>query len=306
MLRLLQSSQPVAWGIVPLTFAVLFVLGGVGQLGGWTMAEAPWWGGIAVLATARWIHVVHLESGMRTRPDAVPSWAWVLVATPCLWWTPEMWWWGSLLVNVAMGQALRLRMGENQPGLHFWSGMAMGAIPLVSPDMWGWSAVLPLVLCAWRTPKPGEALALILGGLTPWWFWLGYHGWRTGDVFGGEWPAVETGEVGMGWVFGLAPFGLVGWGLRQQSLGRATARQRVTRKWTQWPGLAAMGAGALAWSLNPSEMAGMGWFMTGFCVAVTWSLGWCLPPKNRVTPYVPWAAWLLSAIGALMPMFTGV
>ena len=67
-----------------------------------------------------------------------------------------------------------------------------------------------------------------------------------------------------------------------------------------------MGAGALAWSLNPSEMAGMGWFMTGFCVAVTWSLGWCLPPKNRVTPYVPWAAWLLSAIGALMPMFTGV
>ena len=101
------------------------------------MAEAPWWGGIAVLATARWIHVVHLESGMRTRPDAVPSWAWVLVATPCLWWTPEMWWWGSLLVSVAMGQALRLRMGENQPGLHFWSGMAMGAIPLVSPDMWG-------------------------------------------------------------------------------------------------------------------------------------------------------------------------
>ena len=106
MLRLLQSSQPVAWGIVPLTFAVLFVLGGVGQHGSWTMAEAPWWGGIAVLATARWIHVVHLESGMRTRPDAVPSWAWVLVATPCLWWTPEVWWWGSLLVSVAMGQTI--------------------------------------------------------------------------------------------------------------------------------------------------------------------------------------------------------
>ena len=111
------------------------------------------------------------------------------------------------------------------------------------------------------------------GGLTPWWFWLGYHGWRTRGCFrrenGPRWRREKWG----GWAFGLAPFGLVGWGLRQQSLGRATAPTTGDPQMDPMAGLAAMGAGALAWALNPSEMAGMAWLMTGFCVAVTWSVG---------------------------------
>ena len=306
MVRLLQSSQPVAWGIVPLTSAVLFVLGGVGQPGGWQGADAPWWGWLAVLASARWIHVVHLESGMRSRPDSMPSWSWVLVATPALWWTPEDWWWGSLLVWLAVGQGLRLRMGEAQPGLHFWSGLAMGAIPMVSPDMWAWTLVLPVVFLAWRQPNGGEALALVLGGMTPWWLWSGFQWWQTGDVLGGQLQVPDVGELGANGMFLLAPFGLAGWALRQQSLARATARQRVTRRWTQWPGLAAMGAGAIGWGFGESGMAGLAWIFTGLSFVLTWSLEWCLPPKNRVTPIVPWVALLLACAGASMKIFMGM
>ena len=124
------------------------------------MAEAPWWGGIAVLATARWIHVVHLESGMRTRPDAVPGTGLGLGGHAVFVVDPEVWWWGSLLLGVAMGQALRLRMVRISPAYAVRHGH--GGDPPGQSRHVGLERDSSLVLCAWRTPEPGEA-ALVQG-----------------------------------------------------------------------------------------------------------------------------------------------
>ena len=306
MLRLLHSSQPVAWGIVPLTSAVLFVLGGLGVHGGSMMAHAPWGAGLAVVVSARWIHTAHLASGMRTRPNLFPSWAWVLVATPMVWATPASWWWGMALLWLSVGQGLRLHMGEARPDVHFWSGLAAGSAPIVAPELALWCPVLGGVLFAWRPPKPGEALMWMAGAITPWWLLLGFSWWRTGSVgwVGAPWTQ-RVDSPGMA-TWAWLPLAMVGWGLRQQSLTRATARQRVTRKWTQWPGLIGLAAGALMLSTGWSAASGMAMALTGLAMWVTWTLGWCCPPRWKGTFWVPWLALVLSAGAALGPMWPGV
>ena len=297
MLRLLHSSQPVAWGIVPLTAAVLFLVGGLGVHGWSLMAQAPWGAGLAVVMSARWIHTAHLTSGMRTRPNLLPSWSWVLVATPMLWNTPASWWWGMALIWLSVGQGLRLQMGDSRPDLHFWSGLAAGSAPMVASELAAWCPVLAVVLFAWRPPKPGEALLWVVGALTPLWMASGLSWWRMGSLASMEWRWTEVVNAPKMSAWVLVPMAVAGWALRQQSLTRATARQRVTRKWTQWPGPIALAMGVISMSSGWGTGSAIAMALTGFAMWVTWALGWCCPPRWRGTPWVPWLA-LVLAIGA--------
>ena len=306
MLRLLQSSQPVAWGIVPLTSALLFALGGWMAFQGGAAVEVPWSAWLAVLVSARWIHRMYLESGMRTRPGMVPSWAWVLAATPMLWTTPNSWWWGMALLWVSVGQGLRLRLGEPRPDLHFWLGVPAGLAPMLAPELAAWCLVLGGVLFVWRTPKASEALMWALGMATPWWIRGGVTWWATGSVAMDAMPWSECAVNLSPMVWALAPMAAVGWVWRQQSLIRATARQRVVRKWTQWPGLLTAVIGVVATGVGLDHCSGQALRLTGSACVVMWTLAWCFPPGWKGTKIMPWLALALSSVATLGPAIPGL
>ena len=71
MLRLLRSNQPAAWVIVPLTAVLLWGLASMG-VGGSGPDAGEGLGFIAILASARMIHMAHLESRMKTRAPPAP------------------------------------------------------------------------------------------------------------------------------------------------------------------------------------------------------------------------------------------
>lgn len=306
MLRLLYSSQPVVWGIVPLTSALLLALGGWSAHQGNPEIVAPWssWG--AVLLSAYGIHRMHVSSGMRTRFSMLPSWAWVLASTPFLWFTPPSWWWGMCLIWVSVGLGLRLKMGEPRPDLNYGLGLAVGVVPMVAPELALWIVVTGAVLWLWRAPKPGEAFMWVLGLATPWWIRGGVAWWTRGSLELAAWPWSEGPDSLSTGLWALLPMMAIGWMLRQQSLIRATARQRVVRKWTQWPGVVAAGLGLLLMFGLAANSSGMAMLVTGFACGVTWSLGWCFPPRWKGTKWMPWLAMMLSASATLAPAFSSL
>jgi len=214
-----------------------------------------------------------------------------------LWSTPASWWWGMALIWLSVGQGLRLQMGDSRPDLHFWSGLAAGSAPMVASELAAWCPVLAVVLFAWRPPKPGEALLWVVGALTPLWMASGLSWWRMGSLASMEWRWTEVVNTPKMSAWVLVPMAVAGWALRQQSLTRATARQRVTRKWTQWPGPIALAMGVISMSSGWGTGSAIAMALTGFAMWVTWALGWCCPPRWRGTPWVPWLA-LVLAIGA--------
>jgi len=292
MLQLLQSNQPASWVIIPLLVVLLLVAGVLGAEGV-DGVQGPLLGAMGVLAGSRIIHLMHVESGMRTRPTAIPSWAWVVSATPLVWVTRAELWWASVLVLFAMRLSLTLREGESTGRSFFWMGAALIAGPFLAPGMWVWALLMPLIVLAFRPFRVSETLSLLLGMMMPVALVLVFYWWTEGSI---RWPWGKTfnSDFSFDWrAWILLPFAALGWALRQQSLSHATARQRFARQVTQWMGLAVLLSTSLGWvltgHLGPSEAAHPAYAF--FC---SWTLGWCLPRNWRGGRWVPWVLLLLS------------
>lgn len=290
MLQLLQSNQPASWVIIPLLVALLWV---AGALGGGDFTTDSVWGALGVLAGSRVIHLMHVESGMRTRPTAIPSWAWVVSATPLVWFTPPEVWWASVFMLMALRLSLTLREGEAAGRSFFWMGGALGAGPFLAPSMWIWAVLIPLVVLAFRPFKVSETLPLLMGMIMPLFFFEVFFWWEGGAI---RWPGTERlrGGLSLPWrVWILLPFAALGWAFRQQSLSRATARQRFARQVTQWVGLVALFMTTVGVALGqpwwPTEAAHPAYAF--FC---SWTLGWCLPRHWKGGRVVPWVLMMLS------------
>ncbi len=298
MLRLLQSNQPAAWVIVPLTAALLWGLAsmGVGESGP-DVEEGL--GFLGILASARMIHMAHLESRMRTRPTSIPGWVFVLWAIPFLPSSSFRLWWSGFFVLAALRQALRI--SEEESGRNsalFWMGVHLGVAGLLWTSMALWALLLPLGCVGLRPFRPAETLSLLLGfavswGVLPALTWL----LRTPLPL---WEAVPESPWEPWLVLPWLVFGATGWLLRQQSLARATARQRTARRLTQWVAV----GGLLLSAFGVMERTGPDWshhalFAGGlFCA---WTIGWCFPPRWKGTQWVPWVLVAVAMASAVWP-----
>lgn len=296
MLRLLQSNQPAAWAFVPLTAVLLWGLASMGA-GSTGPGEVEWIGFLGILVSARMIHEAHLESRMRTRPTAIPSWVFVLWAVPLLPGSPVRLWWSGFFVLMALRHALRLPEDESgRTAALFWMGVHLGLAGLCWWSSSIWILFLPLACIGLQAFRPAETLSLLLGlalalGALPtlaWLLGLPFSFWGLNGVWTwGDWRPT------LGW----AIIGAIGWMLRQQSLSRATARQRNARRVTQWVSLMGFilaGMGMTGWSgvVDPSQALLAGGL---FC---TWSMGWCFPPRWKGTRWIPWCLLLLALTSA--------
>jgi hypothetical protein len=298
MLRLLRSNQPAAWVIVPLTAVLLWGLASMG-VGGSGPDAGEGLGFIAILASARMIHMAHLESRMKTRPTSIPGWVFVLWAVPLLPGSSFRLWWSGFFVLAALRHALRLPEEESgRNPAFFWMGAHLGLAGLMWPSMALWGLLLPLGCVGLRPFHPAETLSLLLGfgvswGVLPTLLWLlriPLPSWDGPSVM--HWEPMFL----LPWL----AFGMTGWLLRQQSLARATARQRNARRLTQWvsaAGLLLGAAGVMEWT-GP-DGAHQAFFSGGlFCA---WTIGWCFPPRWKGTQWVPWALLLVSFAVANRP-----
>lgn len=143
-------------------------------------------------------------------------------------------------------------------------------------------AVIPLLM---QPPKAKVIVSLLLGLLTPIWV-FGASQWLWDGRFEG--PLEHVGTEHVPWFLLLfAPAVAAGWVLRQLSLNKATAQQRFSRSLTQWAGLVAVLAVLSSEALHGNESA-RDMLAPAFAIMATWSLGWCLPPRWRLSPVVTW------------------
>ncbi len=295
MQRILNSNQPVAWAFVPVTGLVLFLL--AGAMDPSVLASWPGWFGI--MAAARLLHLLHLESGMRTRPDSFPSWAWALMATPFLGDVSEVSWWACCCLFMGLRFLMRLRDTDSSPGSFLFIGMWWGLAFLLEALMWPWLPVCMIPAVLLKRPSAAEWMAWLMGLLAPLIFaatgvWL-MEGvlrpcWGWNPVDGGFNLPILIGV--------LLPMGL-GWVVRQQSLVRATAQQRFSRQLTQW--LGALGLLACGGLYAGNMVMGGGWMEARSVIPsvwsflAAWSLPWLLPPGFRITRWMPYLFLLMSA-----------
>lgn len=295
MQRILNSNQPVAWAFVPLTGLILFLLSAALN----PMVFGLWPGWLGIIVAARLLHLLHLESGMRTRPDSFPSWIWVLLATPFLGDVSEMSWWACCCLFMGLRFLMKLRDIDSSPGSFLFIGMWWGLAFLLEAMMWPWLPVCVLTAVLLKRPSAADWIAWAIGLFAPLIFaatgvWLmegqlrPCWGWHP-VVFGTNLPIL----VGV-----LLPVGL-GWVVRQQSLVRATAQQRFSRQLTQW--LSALGIVACGALYIGHSLKGSGWVEAGSVIpsvwsfAAAWSLPWLLPPGFRITKWMPFLFLLMSA-----------
>ena len=293
MQRILNSNQPVAWAFVPVTGLFLFLLSAALNpivLGSW-----PGWLGIMV--AARLLHLLHLESGMRTRPDSFPSWVWALMATPFLGDVSEISWWACCCLFMGLRLLMRLRDIDSSPGSFLFIGMWWGLAVLLEALMWPWLPVCILPAVLLKRPSAAEWVAWVMGLVSPLIFaatgvWLmegellrPFWGWHP-VAFGFNLPILA----------GVLPVGL-GWAVRQQSLVRATAQQRFSRQLTQWMGaLGLVACGALygGHSANSGWVESLSVIPSVWSFLAAWSLPWLMPPGFRITKWMPYLFLVIS------------
>lgn len=300
MLRLLQSNQPAAWVIVPLTAAVLVLCRVMG------MDAVAWTGESALsaaagLVTAWWIHRMHFESGMRTRPSLLPSWSWVVLSAP--WWfdAPASAWCSMAAAVLALRMALRLRSAAGGGHPCFGWGLALGVATLLHPSGWTLALALVVVVVSFRPLSPGETLSFALGLAAPWGAVQSGLWWAQGSVGFPDWGFHPSTSVQMGRTLWLAPL-LIGSAMRVRSFTRATAQQRYARQVTQWWAMVILVATLVGLVVVPGPVAegpaasGELW-IPALAHLGAWSLGWCMPPGWSGSKWVPVA--LLVTAGTL-------
>ena len=295
MLRLLSSNQPAAWVIVPMTAVLLWGISAMGVRGEFPGAEEGL-SFLGIVASARIVHLAHLESRMRTRPTSIPGWAFVLWSVPLMAGSPARLWWAGFFVLAGLREGLRLADEEfRRSRAVFWMGIHLGLAGVLWPVMSMWSVVVPFGCLILRSFRPAETLSFMLGLSASWGF-----SWALPWLMEVPFAAIEN-RVAMPWrdwtvLLLWVPLAGTGWLLRQRSLARATARQRSARRLTQW----VAGAGCLMAVWGTMDAAGakgsiQALFSGGvFCA---WSVGWCCPPRWKGTPYIPW---LMLALAVMM------
>ena len=252
-----------------------------------------------VLASSRAIHLAHLESRMRTRPNSIPGWVFVLCAVPLIADSPVRMWWSGFFVLASLRFALRVPEGEaGRKQVLFWMGVCLCISGVLWHAMSVWSLLLPLGCIGLRPFRAAETLSLLLG-LVASWGTCSVLLWLLRAPF----PFVQV-EAGMQWadwriLWVWVLVACIGWLFRQRSLARATARQRSARHLTQWMSVAGFGLALLvgSWGAQWSALLVFGGAL--FC---TWTVGWCCPPRWKGTPYVPWALLILASVSAAWPM----
>lgn len=294
MLRILNSNQPVAWIVVPISGFVLFLMAcslGLCEGGSWTAIAA-------IILTARLLHLMHAESGMRTRPGSIPGWVWVLFAAPFIGVVPDASWWSVPCFVQGLRMAMRLRDMDGMSGTFLAIGMWWGMGLLVESALWPFALALVVGVSMGRRPDAGEGLSGLIGMLAPlccvtavFWLWDQQlvRLWTYRSLRG---PIPTTGLIW--WVI---PVG-AGWVMRQQSLVRATAQQRFSRQMTQWAGAFAVLLTGMTQLLHwaqpdswPSTSAGA---PVVLAFVASWSLPWLMPPGFRSTKVMPFVFILMS------------
>lgn len=301
MLRLLQSNQPAAWVIVPLTAGLLVLC----RVMGMDAVAWTWEGTVsaaAALLTAWWIHRMHFESGMRTRPTLLPSWSWVVLSAP--WWldASATVWCSMAAATLAVRMALRLRSAAGGGHPCFGLGLALGVSTLLHPAGWTLALALLAVLVSLRPLHPGETLSLVMGLAGPWGMVQAGLWWMEGSVGFPDWGFQPRGSIRMVHAVWLAPV-LVGSALRMRSFTRATAQQRFSRQITQWWALAILAVVMVGWM--PASDVGEGHpaasgelWLPALAHLGAWSLGWCMPPGWTGSKWIPAALLLTSGVMA--------
>lgn len=299
MLRLLSSNQPAAWVIVPMTAVLLWGISAMGVRG-----EIPGSGEalsfLAILASARILHLSHLESRMRTRPTSIPGWAFVLWSVPLIAGSPTRLWWAGFFVLAGLREGLRLGDDDaRRSRAFFWMGIHLGLAGVLWPAMSVWSLLVPVGCLILRSFRPAETLSLIMGLSASWGGSLALP-WLMEFSLPSALPGVQIPWREWTVLLLWLPFGCTGWLLRQQSLARATARQRTARRLTQW----VAGAGLLMalWGILDSTGAqGAAQVLFSGGVFCAWSLGWCCPPWWKATPSIPWILLALAVAVTVWP-----
>ena len=300
MERILNSNQPVAWAFVPVTGCGLFLISVVQG----TVDRDSWPAFLAIIFSAWLLHRMHADSGMRTRPGSIPSWIWVLIATPLLGMVPDEGWWSFPCFLMGMKSLLGLRDTEQAPGTMLSTGAWWSSGLIVCPDMWCFVVAMTCAAVLVRRPTSEEWASALIGLVAPlmvlaalYWLWNG--------TWPSSWTWTERGFTGMpsGAAWLLVPTGF-GWFVRQQSLITATAQQRFARQWTQWAGIlgvalviaiqaAHWAAGHDTWSyaMTAAPMS------LAFMAAWTWP--WLMPPGYKWTKVAPFV-FLLSSLALLL------
>jgi hypothetical protein len=295
MLSILNSNQPVAWAFVPFSGVVLF-------LGSWALnlVELASWPALGAVCIAAWlVHRIHADSGMRTRPGSIPSWVWVLLATPMIGVVSDWTWWAFPCFLQGMRYVVSLRDGDQRPGTFMFIGMWWSAGVLIDAALWPLLPSLLLSLFFVRRPGEEESVAAFLGLAVPalltWsvsWLMEGelrvFWGWRPAAH-----PAMLSAAL---WVSVPTVLGGV---FRQQSLVRATAQQRFARQLTQWAGVlgvACIGALELAqWSSVRDHSPALSGFPGAVAFLAAWTWPWLMPPGKRWTKVAPLVFVILAA-----------
>ncbi len=280
-----------------MTGCILFLISGLQG----TVGMESWPGLVAVVISAWLMHRMHAESGMRTRPGSLPSWVWVLVATPFIGLVPNAAWWSIPCFLMGMKAMLRLRDLEMAPGTFLATGAWWSMGVIVCSDMWAFALALVLAMFIARRPASEEWVSAWMGMAAPglvllavYWLWFG----RLPATWLFEGPGFRGLPTGAAWI--LLPSGL-GWFVRQRSLLTATAQQRFSRQWTQWAGLFALvlilaiqalqwKRGSEAWSPVMTALPGALAFMAA------WSWPWLMPPGFKWTKAAPYAFMVFSLL----------
>ena len=293
MLRILTSNQPVVWVFVPLTAAALFLLSVFLGHAQWV----SWPAVIAISLAARLLHLIHAESGMRSRPDSITGWVWVLMATPFIGWAPDSSWWAFPCLIQGIRMAMDLRDADGRPGLFLFMGMWWSTAVVLESAAWPLLPAMAGALLTVRRWSVEEWLSGLIGILAPFLLaatvqWLILGEWDT--VFYSGQPQGSLPAHAL-WV--LFPVGL-GWAIRQQSVVRATAQQRFARQLTQSSTVLGLICIALAYLAQPFA----GWaspevlvvFPGMLAFGAAWGFPWLMPPGYRVTAFMPFLFLLLS------------
>lgn len=297
MLRILSSNQPIAWGIVPITGMVLFALGCALGVMDWSGLQSL----VAICVSARLLHLLHAESGMRTRPGSIPGWVWVLVATPFIGIVPDAAWWVCPCLFQGLRLMLRIKESTGFPGTFMFVGMWWCTGLMVDAGMWPLVLGFTLNLLWVHRPAAEELFALMVGLLAPFAMveavlWMPERQWQ--DFWGWNPDMREAVPMSMAW-FALPT--ALGWVIRQGSLNRATAQQRFARKATQWAGALGLASVLLVAALGAMDQTKE--WMSGWTAAppalafmAAWSWPWLMPPGFRWTRYVPIVLAMLSVV----------
>ena len=287
MQQILNSNQPVAWSFIPFSGLVLFLFSVYldRELAG------SWPGFLGVIASARLLHLLHLESGMRTRPGSTPSWIWTLIATPFVGLVSDAGWWCCCCLFLGLRLIMRLRDADPRPGTFLFIGMWWGLGVLLEATMWPMLAAFMIVVVIQKRPVAVELISMFIGLFSPialaaTVLWLIAQ--RLVPCWGWHPSAHPYSISQVSWLF--LPIAL-GWTLREQSLVRATAQQRFSRRITNWLGaggvLVVLGCFVWQWTTGVPLVYTRSVFPAVLAFVSTWSFAWLLPPSYKVSKAMP-------------------